>query len=239
MRDLKIYATNPFVNLGVSLERKKKFGESHLAALAVQNTKSQYDSLIAKTIVVQQNLFGSIADVELTKALQKTQTQSVDEIIEAFEARNTRLNKFLESNDVHKTPLYASFFPQGVTEFTKGVNKGNVEQLMQRMVAVIKANTETAGGKGVLAEYEAFEAQYKTTREMQLTKLGEVSQGIDERKANETAWANQLFENLLLIAQNNQNNPNVIDSFFDQSIVNSNSDSDTEEETPPPTPPQK
>ncbi|MBJ7427446.1 MAG: hypothetical protein JHD28_00575, partial [Bacteroidia bacterium] len=164
MRDLKMYASNPFSNLDrIGLEKKKKFGESHLANLAVQNTAQQYDAIIGKTIVAQQNLFGNITDVELAKALQKTQTQSVDAIIAAFSARNTRLNKYLEANDVHKTPLYATFFPQGVTEFTSQVNKGNVEQLMDRMVKVIKANTEVAGGPAVLAEYQAFESNYKTT----------------------------------------------------------------------------
>jgi hypothetical protein len=234
MKDLKTYATNPIKSLTVSLERKKKFGESHLANLAVQNLKGLYDEAISKTIVVQQNLFGDISDVELTKALQKSQTQSVDIIINAFSARNTRLNKLLEANDIHKTPLYASFFPQGVMEFTEGVNKGNVEQLMSRMVNVIKANTEVAGGASVLAEYQAFETNYKTTRQMQLTKIGEVSQGIDERDASEAAWADQLFDNLLVIARDNKNNPEIIDSFFDQSIVNNNtSDEDEEPETPP------
>ncbi|MBJ7427410.1 MAG: hypothetical protein JHD28_00395, partial [Bacteroidia bacterium] len=232
MKDLKTYASNPFSTLDrIGLEKKKKFGESHLANLAVQNTAQQYDAIIGKTIVVQQNLFGNITDVELAKALQKSQTQSVDAIIEAFSARNTRLNKLLEANDVHKTPLYATFFPQGVTEFTSQVNKGNVEQLMDRMVKVIKANTEVAGGPSVLAEYQAFENNYKTTREMQLTKLGEVSQGIDERNASETAWADQLFDNLLIIAQNNKNNPEIIDSFFDQSIVN-NKNNDDDDDTP-------
>ena len=236
MRDLKMYASNPFSTLErIGLEKKKKFGESHLANLAVQNNANQYDDIIGKTIVVQQNLFGNITDVELTKALQKTQTQSVDAIIDAFSARNTRLNKLLEANDVHKTPLYATFFPQGVTEFTSQVNKGNVEQLMDRMVEVITANTAVAGGAAVLAEYKAFETQYKTTRGMQLTKLGEVSQGIEERNASEAAWAEQLFDNLLLIARNNKSNPEIIDAFFDQSIVNSNNASggDDNGDTPP------
>jgi hypothetical protein len=72
-------------------------------------------------------LFGDIIDVEITKALQKTQIQKVDAIINTFSARNTRLNKFLEANDVHKTPMYVSFFLEGIMEFTVGITKGNIE----------------------------------------------------------------------------------------------------------------
>jgi len=235
MRDLKTYASNPFLLLRVSLEKKKKFGESHLAFLAVQNTNQVYDVAISKTVTVQTALFGDITDVNITKALQQTQTQSVDAIIKAFTARNTRLNKHLEADDVHKTPLYASFFPQGVMPFTEGVNKGNVEQLMKQMVQIITDNTAVAGGGSVLAEYQAFETQYKATRGMQLTKIGEVSQNIDERDASEKAWADQLFDNLLFIARNNKNNPEIIDSFFDQSIVNNNNGGSDEETPTPPT----
>ena len=219
MRNLKNYVTNPFLSLTESLEKKKKFGESHIANLAVQNTEQLYDVAISQTIVVQTALFGNITNVELTKALQKSQTQSVDAILSAFVARNIRLKKYLESNNVHKTPMFASFFPQGVSELTRDVNKGNVEQLMERMVKVISANTEVAGGAAVLTEYQGFETQYKATRGMQLTKIGEVSHNIDERKASEAAWAEQLFKNLLFIALNNTKNPAIIDSFFDQSIL--------------------
>jgi len=219
MKDLKNFATNPFISLNVSFERKKKFGESHLANLAVQNTHQLYDVAISNTITVQTALFGNITDVGLTKALQKTQTLSVNAIMKAFSARNTRLNKHLEANDVHKTPLYSSFFPIGVTEFTRDLNKGNVEQLMEHMVSIIGKNTAVAGGASVLLEYQTFENQYKATRGMQLTKIGELSQNIDERKASEAAWADQLFKNLLLIVLNNTTNPDIVNSFFDQSIV--------------------
>ena len=218
MRNLKSYASNPFVLPKVSLDRKKKFGESHLANLVVQNTHQLYDEAIVNTIKVQQALFGNITNVSLNLALQQSQTQSVNAIMRAFKARNTRLNKHFEANDVHKTPLFATFFPIGVTEFTREVNKGNVEQLMKQMVKVISKNIDVAGGAAVLAEYHAFETQYKTTRGMQLTKIGEVSQSTYNRNASEAAWADQLFKNLLLISFNNTNNPAIIDSFFHHSI---------------------
>jgi hypothetical protein len=47
--------------------------------------------------------------------------------------------------------------------------------------------------------------------------------------------AEQLFDNLLLIARNNKSNPEIIDAFFDQSIVNSNNTGggDDNGDTPP------
>ncbi|MGB4775127.1 MAG: hypothetical protein WBP45_08145, partial [Daejeonella sp.] len=127
MKQLESFMANPFRNLKIGLDRKKKFGESHLANLAVNNTNNVYDQAITDTTAVQIVLFGDINNVELNKALQKTQTRSVNLIIERFTKRNTRLNNFLIYKEVDKQALYHTFFPQGVMEFTVKVNKGNAE----------------------------------------------------------------------------------------------------------------
>lgn len=219
MRNLETFLENPFSDPRISLEKKKKFGESHLVNLAVQNTANVYDKAIIDTAAVQTALFGDITDVEVTRALQKTQTESVDHVIEGFKKRNSRLNNYLIYNETNKKPVYQSFFPEGVTEFTEKVNKGNVEQLMERMIEVITENTDVAGGSAVLAEYQAFKTQYATARNLQLTKIGEVSAGITSREAAEAAWDDQLFSNLLLIARENRGKPDRINDFFDQSII--------------------
>ncbi len=219
MKQLETFLENPFDIQRISLDKKKKFGESHLVNLTVQNTGNIYDQAIADTTVVQVNLFGDITNVEVNKALQKAQTESVDHLIESFKKRNTRFNNFLISTEVDKKPVYQSFFPQGVTEFTRDVNKGNVEQLMKRMVDVITLQIVIAGGPDVLAEYEEFRAQYVVARNLQLTKISQVSNGITNRETAEAAWNDQLFDNLLLIARENKGQPSHINNFFDQSII--------------------
>ncbi|MGB4774155.1 MAG: DUF2012 domain-containing protein, partial [Daejeonella sp.] len=103
------------------------------------------------------------------------------------------------------------------------------EQLMKRMIDVIKLNTAVAGGAAVLTEYENFKTQYAATRGMQLTKIGEVSAGITSRQAAEKAWAKQLFDNLLLIIRENKDQPaQIINNFFDQSILRSNTIADSD-----------
>ncbi|MGB4774202.1 MAG: carboxypeptidase-like regulatory domain-containing protein [Daejeonella sp.] len=228
MKKLETFLENPFTGQRISLDNKKKFGESHLANLAANNSGNVYDQAISDTTTVQINLFGDITNVALNKALQKSQTQSVDGLIEKFSKRNTRLNNYLISTEVNQQPVYQSFFPQGVMEFTSKVTKGNVEQLMKRMVDVITLNTAAAGGEDVLAEYETFRTQYAATRGMQLTKIGEVSSGISSREAAEEAWDNQLFDNLLLIARENKGKPELVNNFFDQSIIRSNTNSDSD-----------
>ncbi len=219
MKQLESFLQNPFSDPKISLDKKKKFGESHLVNLTVQNTANIYDQTIVDTAAVQTALFGDITNVEVTKALQKAQTESVDHLMEAFKKRNTRLNNFLISTEVDKQPVYQTFFPQGVTEFTRDVNKGNVEQLMTRLVEVITLQPAVAGGATVLAEYEAFRIQYALVRNLQLTKISQVSAGITNRENAEAAWDNQLFDNLLLIARENKGQPDLINNFFDQSIV--------------------
>lgn len=229
MKNLESFFENPFSNSKISLEKKKKFGESHLMRLAVQNTDNMYDDILVVTTAVQTALFGEITDVELNKALQKTQTETVDNLIDRFKKRNSRLNNYLMANEVNKQPVYQSFFPQSIAEFTNKVTKGNVEQLMKRIVEVISANTAVAGGAAVLTEYQAFLTQYKSARNLQLTKIGEVSGGITDRETAEAAWDDQLFHNLLMIARENRNKPDRVNDFFDQSIIRSGSKDAAEE----------
>lgn len=213
------YFQNPFGISKIALDNKKKFGEDALHRFATQNSGSLYDAEITAMEAAQNDLFGKITNVATTKAIAEARTKSVNLVMELFTKRVSKLNKFLELGDVHKTPVYQEFFPQGVMAFTEHVTKENIEQKMQFMVSAITANTAVAGGATVLAEFTAFLTNYNTARGLQLDKLSETSSGRSQREAAEDVWDDAFFNALLSAVKNNRTKPQAVALFFNQSIL--------------------
>ena len=220
MKDLQSFFENPFSDVRISLNRKKKFGEDHIQRISVQNTTGQFDQMLEDTVAVQSALFGSMTSVDSNTAIREARTQTVDAVMDAFKARNTRLNSYFIATEVKGKPVYKEFFPQGVQAFTRDINKENIEQRMEEMVTAINANTAVAGGAPVLTEYQQLLANYKTARSSQLNKAAEVDSGGDkDLDKKEAAWNDQVFNNLLTVANLYRDQPDSLSLFMDQSIL--------------------
>ncbi len=216
MMNLINFFENLFLNLTVSFENKRKGSEAHLGKLAAQNTHHQYDQMVLDTTAVHAALFGEVLDIETKFGLQKTQTQITDNIILKFTKRCSRLNAYFISTELINTPLYSTFFPQGIMEYTDHTNKGNVEAHMGVLVSAITNHTAEAGGIAVLNEFKAFQTDYEAARVLQNQKIGETKGARIDRKDAEVAWANQLFANLLDLAKEFMNQPDKMSAFFSQ-----------------------
>lgn len=221
MKNLVSFFRNPFILVGVSFERKKRFSDDHIGRLTANNTEGAYTTMITDTLAVHQEFFGQYTNVNIKDALKQQQTKLVDALIARFTARVSRLNNLLIANEVDKTELYEVFFPFGVTQFTQGTNKGNAEDHMQRIYSAVNDNAGVAGGAAAVAEFDGFRTQWNTLRSLQLQLIGETETGRTVRETAEYEWADQIFDNLLTIANQHRNQPNVMDDFFNQSILRS------------------
>ncbi len=216
MMNLINFFVNIFLNIKVSFENKRKGGEAHLGKLVAQNTNHQYDQMILDTTAVHAAFFGEVLDIATKIGLQKTETAIVDKIILNFTKRCTRLNAYFISTELIKEPLYNTFFPQGIMEYTVNTNKGNVEVHIGVLVAAITAHTTEAGGVTVLHDFQAFQTDYHAARVLQNQKIGEVKGARIDRGAAEIAWANQLYANLLDLSKEFMNQPQMMSAFFTQ-----------------------
>jgi len=216
MLNLINFFVNIFLNIRVSFENKRKGSEAHLGKLAAQNTNHQYDQMLLDTTAVHAALFGEVLDIETKIGLQKTQTKIVDKIILNFTKRCSRLNAYFISTELIKDPLYSTFFPQGIMEYTENTNKGNAEAHIGVLVSAITNHTTEAGGINVLHEFQAFNTDYEAARVLQNQKIGGTKGARIDRKVAEVAWANQLFSNLLDLSKEFMNKPEMMSAFFTQ-----------------------
>jgi len=219
MRNLEIYFGNPFLNLEASFERKNRFSDEHIGRLTAKNTGGEYTVMITETLLRHEAFFGEYTNVKVKLALTEQQTQLVDALLEKFRKRVSRLNNLLIANEVDKTPVYQQFFPQGVMAFTENTNKGNALSNMTLIHTAVQANAGVSGGAVAVAEFADFMTQWNALRNLQIQLKGESEGGRTTRDIAEAAWADQLFRNLLTLAMQFRNQPDMVDDFFDQSVL--------------------
>ncbi len=224
---LTSYLRNPFIDVRISLTDKKKFGEDSIQRITLRNTGGDFDQVLTDTTNVQTALFGGISTVESNTAIQESRTYLVDKLIAAFAKRNSNLNKYFEITNVDQS-VYLEVFPQGVTPFTKGLNKSNVHQRMQEMVWAITNHTAEAGGAAVLTEYQDFLASYNDLRNDQLSKIGAVSGSRITRNQAENDWDAQMYKNLLLFATLHPGDPDKLELYMKEGFLQNRQSSKTD-----------
>ena len=228
MKDLTWYFKNPISVEKFSFGDQKRFSEEHIGRLTAQNTNGQYSTMLTDTVQKHTDYFGDITDVKIKKAVQQSQTQIVDDCIEAFKKRVSRLNNSLLAQGYEKMPFYQTFFPFGVTEFTRDTNKTNFESNINRIIAALNAHPNESGGASVVQEFEGLRTNYTAARKAQLITKGEAEGKSTVRDEKGIIWADQVFSNLLTIALAHRNQPEIINDFFDQSILRTISREDSD-----------
>lgn len=219
MQDLSNFFKNPFIGDEFSFETKQRFSEEHIGKLSAMNTTGQYDSLLTAMVAAHQDYFGVFTDVKVGQGVQQAQTQIVDKLIRRFEFGVSNLNRYLEYTQQDEQPIYQKFFPNGVMEFTQETTKSNAESHINRLVTIITEHTAEAGGAAVLAEFVALQNEYTAARSLQLVKKAQTHSSRTIRDAKGLVWAEQLFDNLLVLAREFKGQPKRLGDFFDQSIL--------------------
>jgi len=219
MKNLEGYFKNPFAGTRASFYSKNRFSDEHIGRLTANNGGGQYTAMITETIEKHEAFFGQFTNVKIKDALRQQQTQLVDELLEAFRKRVSRLNNLLIVNEVNNTPLYEQFFPHGVMAFTDGTNKGNALNNMTLIHKAVQANAGVSGGSDAVNEFAGFMEQWEVLRSLQLKLMGETIGGRTTRDAAGAEWEKQMFKNLLSLALQFINQPEMVDDFFNQSVL--------------------
>lgn len=124
------------------------------------------------------------------------------------------------------------FFPHGITEYTEAA-KENVLTLMQRMVGRGTAHVAELG-QPFVDLFTDILTRYSAARVAQLQKIGTTKDLNTDTDAFQLQGADQLFHNLLFIADMFRNQPDIVSDFFDESFVGDAGGVDGTDTPPPP-----
>ena len=233
MRQLSSFFINPFIRLiaRVGVEKFRKFFEKHIQLTTAKNTGGEYTQIIADSNAKYSEFYDSYLLEDTSSAIQQGMTITVDNIITEFKAKVKQNEGLIRSKFNVDTAEYQEFFPHGITEYT-GANKEDVLTLMERMV-----NRGTAYlaqlGQPFVDLFTDILSRYSAARTAQLQKMGTTKDLDTQTDQFQVEGADQLFHNLLFIADNFRNQPEIVTDFFDESFIASGSGDDAPEEPPP------
>ena len=112
---------------------------------------------------------------------------------------------------------YQEFYPHGVTEYFKAT-RANMNELMERYLQTATIYTAELPANFV-ATFTTIINNYTTSRDLQLGKMGDVSGDKLETAQNRDVLETQLMSNVLVIANNNIGNTDVMKVYFTQHYI--------------------
>ena len=217
MNKLASFTRNPFVTITTSRDSIQQFAYDHIQRIKAANNPN-YADIISDTEAAWDKLFGNLQSYDTHRNLRQSLTIQVNQLIKQFIGKAIELEPLVVVKFKKDSGTYQEFYPHHRQEFYK-LNQDNVLVLMERMVAVChKYNTEL--GPTWESDFKTIRDQFKDTFATQKETKGNVTETIPDFEVKITKLYDQLYKNLLVILAENNTQPEVMLSFYDQSIVN-------------------
>lgn len=217
--DLRNFFKNPFSAMNIGSNKFRKFCEIHIQRIAARNDGGKYSTMLTETTNAYTTLFGAMTDGDTKFAVQQSYTKTTNSAVNEFKQTVSQKEGTVRGNWGKETAVYQEFFPLGITEYSQAT-LGNVETLMNRIVAAAEAHV-TELGQAFVDLFKDIRSRFITARANQLQKIGEVKGSktvLGDAKEN---LEKQLMKNLLTLAMEFMDDPETGITFFDQSIVKS------------------
>ncbi len=194
-----------------------RFFEDHLQRLIANNPGGKYTPLITALTSLLSTYKTSIDQRNLNQALQESETMTVDQFIAEFKALVSRKEGVIADIWDPADPIYQKFYPHGLDEYNRA-NKGNVVGFMTRFISACDLHREDLPD-GFVTPFSILKTKYEPSRTSQLTLIGNTDGNRLNVIQKREAVAVQVTKNLLAIASDNLGHPEMVNVYFDQSII--------------------
>jgi hypothetical protein len=201
----------------ISDDDLKRYSQSHIERVTVNNVNHKYDVMIAATTTAYNNYYNAISAESTNEGLKQSATMSVDTILAQFKAEVSSMEGVIARAFRTEPSKIEEFFPYGLSEYSKAT-KSNVEMLMDRIVNACGNNSSK-----LPADFDetvrALRASYNEHRRTQLNKIGTVADDKARAATLRNVLEIQLMKNILDLAKEYLGDPVNGLKFFDQSIL--------------------
>lgn len=220
MLDLRTLFKNHFDTVRVSDDALRKFAQDHVARLKANNQNGGYARMLADTERVYKSYCEAIDTEDANFATQQGSTMNVDKLMDEFKKSVSRYEGAVRAEFGVGSNEYQQFFPNGMTEYNQAT-KANIEMLMARLDAMFSKHASNFS-PNVVNMFAKYAQDYNTARNEQLVKFGNTGMYKQQTAQVRAKLEHILAQNLLLIAAEHIGQPQMLNVFFDQSIVQPN-----------------
>lgn len=194
-----------------------RFIDDHLHRMTNNNPGGRYTPLITALTAVLTPLKAAIDERNLNQSLQESGTMSVDQLIAEFRALVSRKEGVIADIWDKNNPVYQEFFPRGLAEYHQAV-KGNILSLMTRLIAAINNHrNELPADFGV--PFNTLKTNFESSRSSQLDRIADTDGNRVNVVQKREAVAKQATKNVLTLAGDFLDQPEMVNVYFDQSII--------------------
>lgn len=226
MRDLRSYFSNPFFNIKFGFLIRLLFVKDCLKRLQQNSPGAAFAPLITQ-------LENAIApfEIEVRKMdtnEQKYSTATVEEVIALFISAGQDLNSFTSYKYGKNGAKLGLFFPKKMAELYKA-GREDISMIVARWKKAITDNiADFSNEQDLVDKIAAIEEAWNTATDKQSgAKSIKKSASVNA----DMLWGNVtniLFDILLKFVELNRNNSDIVDLYFDASIVNSRTNKDND-----------
>ena len=218
--NLKTFFKNIFNTKEISDDNIRKFAQTHVSRLTAANTGGIY----TPQLTAVQGLYTAFANAvnaeDVALANQQGSTITADDYFYEFKTAISQKEGIVRGIFGVNSAQYQAFFPEGMSEYS-AATKGNVEMLMNRIVQAATLYNASLT-PDFLPLFAGIETNYLAARNAQLQNIGGVEVLKSATAVARQALTLQLMKNLLIIASNNVGDTTMLEDFFDQSFIRSN-----------------
>ena len=217
MINLLTLLKNHFNNDEIADDNLKKFAEIHIERLTANNTSGDFTSIIDSITPVYNDFFSAISDESTKSAVKEGLTLKTYTILSDFKKAVARSEGLVRGTFGKASPQYQEFFPHLMKEYYHS-NLANSEALMTRFIgAAEKYSAEL--GSDLAAKFNQILTEFKSAREAQLYKIGEVAELKTNSAEKRKLLVNELYKSFHTIAAMFPGNYERSMDFFDQSFL--------------------
>lgn len=213
MQALRILFGNPFDLPTIRDNRLAEFTRDHIERLRSAHQAGGYQAMLAATEAAYTACFGTLTAKDLAKAEREGLTQTTREALAAFKSALPDLEATVRLAFGKGSATYASFFPQGLTEYHRATLT-TAPTLMQRLTKEFTTH-ESKLGLPMKTRFVNLQEGFLAARAAQQEKKGRVSALKAESQETRSALERQLWKNALLLAADHLDQPEAMKIFFD------------------------
>lgn len=217
IRDLHIYFTNPFNNAHISTDELVAFSTDHLARLIANNPAAVYAARIAATTTSLNGVSGAFTDDKTKLALRKSKKLAKENFRASLPAAVGKIYGAVQSQFGDAGTQMTECFPQGRSVFTSCMD-GALAGELQTLVNGVTNYQAQLGAPVVLAAaalLTGWNAVFQTSE----TSTGNKSTTQLAKNNARLALQLELFKNLLTLALNFPDQPEQLDVYMQQSLL--------------------
>jgi len=217
MINLETFFRNHFDTQFISDDKMDLFSQDHIARLKTNNPENIYDTVITNTERAYDDYFSSKTSESVSAAQKEAATINVEKYAKEFADLISMKEGIIRGTWGKESAQYQEFYPHGITEYTKAI-RATMNELMDRYLqAATKYAAELPAN--FIDLFTAIINNYKTSRDLQLGKMGNVAGDKLETAQNRDILETQLMSNVLVIANNNIGNTDVMKVYFTQRYI--------------------